>query len=1103
MMMKFIHFLVILFVVNVAVKATDRLYVNNLLGSDSLDGKAPHPGGKSGPFRTIQRALNVAGTAGRIDIANTGLPYKSGNRLTTGGHPGAPLVIEGNGAVICGLEDMPAKEWQPAGPGMYKRSFWPMSNYLKLDKTYTTWPGAPQVWWLNGRPARNCSSLEMLRHTPGGFWWNKEEKNVWMHLPEGATIEAVRISLPVQRNGGTGFNVSGNAAHVEVHNLRSEFNFNDGFSAHDNVTDLVFKNCVAADNCGQGFSFHGNTQVTVEDGLASRNASSGACDVGAGRVTYRRCVFANNSFEAGIFAAENTTVSYEDCLITGNQPFEQIWQRGKSAMKLTNCVISGAGTGKSLVLTEQGSVECKNCTFTDAPGLAVFRHGAGKLSLDGCLLQKLPAPQPSSQLVIQHTKVNTGARLPQKVVDLYKKVDAGAPQVFFCGPADNDLYVLMQQEGFRIKRFNKAADAVAAAGKGDAVFIVAGGYPRVKTAIPASLPEQAKQKGLKVYLEYPAIYADTPVHTQLERGVVTSTVFNGLPPMSILGINDCYVLPVKADGPLIVLAKVAGFDKAAYGISDVPQYPLLFEDRGMLVAATSFSSFARGRYGPGNAWQKVWSYILWRMTGRDITRFREWPVHVAPSYERNEPLPADAQRKSVERGVQWFYKGRFFIHPSWKALWQKYQGDGTNPAGPPLTAQHPNGDGSLGLLEGHVSRVYHDGSQQYRYWIRADVQGEAAYALAAAGKLLGNDSYKKAAVRLTDFVLNNSNMLTKDTASPTRGLIGWSVTHPQEFYGDDNARAVLGIIGASANLGTDKWNKAMVEAILANFRTTGIKGFRGNRLRGADIQKNGWKYFGERDVFSPAPHFESWMWALYLWLYDKTGYKPLLDKTKTAIRLTMEAYPDKWKWTNGIQQERARMVLPLAWLLRVENTPEHRRWLDTMVQALLRNQDASGAIREELGAGAGKYGRTASNKEYGLREAPLIFDNGDPVADMLYTTNFAFFSLNEAAHAAGNGQYKAAVTRLAAFLTRIQVKSERHPDLDGAWFRAFDYQRWEYWASNADAGWGAWGTLTGWTQSWIVATQILTLQGQSYWEQTKDTDVKKFFPAAVAQMLEK
>ena len=58
-------------------------------------------------------------------------------------------------------------------------------------------------------------------------------------------------------------------------------------------------------------------------------------------------------------------------------------------------------------------------------------------------------------------------------------------------------------------------------------------------------------------------------------------------------------------------------------------------------------------------------------------------------------------------------------------------GDGTMPIGPSIPDQFQNGDGSLGVLEGHMSEIRYDGSQLYRYWMRADVQGEASYAFAA------------------------------------------------------------------------------------------------------------------------------------------------------------------------------------------------------------------------------------------------------------------------------------------------------------------------------------------------------------------------------------
>ncbi len=685
------------------------------------------------------------------------------------------------------------------------------------------------------------------------------------------------------------------------------------------------------------------------------------------------------------------------------------------------------------------------------------------------------------------------------------------PQIIFCGSAHNDLYVLLEKEGFPIKRFDAAADGIKAAAKGQAIFIVADGYPAVKTPVSASLLQAARQKNLKIYIEYPAALPNLqipkePLHTQLERGVITSSsISSQLKPLSILGINDCYVLPVQVQDPLVVLAKVAGLDKAEYGIDDVDKYPLLFKKDGMLIATTKLTNFATGRYGPNDAWSQLWAYIVSQTTGQKVDKFTHWPSYVSPMYGRQEALPQNAKATSIQKGVEWFYNARFFIHPDWKERWMKYQSDGTMPVGPPLEQELPNGDGSMGLLEGHASRIAHNGKQQYRYWLRADVQGEAAYALAAAGKFLGKDDFKKQAVNLIDYVFKGSNLRAEqrnDKSSPTYGLIGWAVTHPYVYYGDDNARAILGMLGASAYLGTDQWDQQVVEAILANFRTTGKYGFRSDRLEDPNIQRQGWKHYWQQDVVNPAPHFEAWMWALYLWLYEKTGYQPLLDKTKTAIRMTMEAYPDKWIWTNGIQQERARMVLPLAWLVRVEDTPEHRRWLDLLVQKLLQNQDASGAIREELGAGKGKFGRTASNKEYGLHEAPLIFANGDPIADMLYTSNFAFFSLNEAAHATGNPQYKEAVAKLGDFMTRIQVKSGQYKDLDGAWFRAFEFNRWEYWASNADVGWGAWNTLTGWTQSWIVATQVLTAQNQNYWDLTRNAAVKKHVQPTLQLMFE-
>lgn len=686
-------------------------------------------------------------------------------------------------------------------------------------------------------------------------------------------------------------------------------------------------------------------------------------------------------------------------------------------------------------------------------------------------------------------------------------------ETFYCtGSDDNDLVTLLQQQGYNLVLFESAEEVINAAPEGSPVLLLAAAeYPDKYNTIDATILDEIAKKKLKVYAEYVLLpnVPDSiakPRALDLERVVVTDTTFfKGLPYMGLLTINGSYIIPSVAESPQLVVAKVAGFDKAEYGLTGTEVYPLLYNyNDNLLIATAPLSRFATTRFSPEASWRKVWEAILLDLTGQPFS-FNEWLSYVNPAFDGNIPLPETARRESVSKGIEWFYNGHFLIDESWKADWlDKYIGDGSMPVGPELPPDLKNGDGSQGVLEGHCSFIYHDGKQKYRYWLRDDVQGESAMAFSLSGKLLGNDDFLKVARNLNNFSFDKfRDGPRNDPKSPSFGLLGWSSTHPYVYYGDDNARSILGSMTAAAILQDNQWNQKLLECIVANFRTTGVNGFRGERLEDPDIQKNGWKHYFNGDLISPRPHFESWMWACYLWLYKKTGYEPLLERSKKGIRLTMEGYPDKWVWTNGIQQEKARMILPLAWLVRIEPTEEHKKWLDFMVNELLKNQVECGAIREELGdPAAGTFGKTKSNEDYGKHEAPLISHNGDPIADMLYTNNFAFAGLNEAAKATGDPKYIEAVNKLSDFLTRIQVRSEKYKNLDGAWFRAFNYQNWDYWASNADAGWGAWSTLTGWIQSWIISMQVLLEMDSSLWDITKDLPMEENWESVKKEMLE-
>ena len=684
------------------------------------------------------------------------------------------------------------------------------------------------------------------------------------------------------------------------------------------------------------------------------------------------------------------------------------------------------------------------------------------------------------------------------------------PISFVCSES-NDLYRLMTAEGREYKRYDSAVRAFAEAPEGSGVLVLADGYPARTTVLDGTLDYAGKRR-LRVYVEYPDqlpdLEVDLPRGQRYARAVVASDDFGpGLQRMRILEINDGRFVPVAGVKrplvPWLVFARVAGLDRAVFGLPKSAVSPILFEHptRAVLVATTKLSQFVTARYAPRDAWAAVWKRVLeWLAPGHSIPALH-WTLVAEPSYGRNGALPTASEDGAFRRGVAWFFGANLLIHPSWK------QGDDLEPFLPmnaPIRRGPPFGDGSAGMAEGLNGRVTHDGSQTLNYFIRNDCMGEATFVFALSSLIDGERNNGRIAANLADYVYLNSILAQgprDDPKSPSFGLVGGAARRASVdvYYGDDAARSALGVLGASAALKSDRWDERLLRLILANFRTSGKLGFREWRLEehcappvASDcngLQDHGWRYFYDKETVRYQPHYEAYPWALQLWTYQKTGYKPLLDRTSNGIRMMMEAYPDHWHWTNGMQQERARMLLPLAWLVRVEDTPQHRQWLKFIAQELLSRQDVSGAIREEIGAiqnGDMKPPRT--NEEYGTNEAPLIQQNGEPIADMLYTTDFAFLGLHEAAAATKDPFYADAERRLADFLCRIQVRSKR-PELDGAWFRAFDYSRWDYWGSNSDLGWSAWSVESGWTQTWITSVFGMRHLKTSLWDMTAGSQI--------------
>ena len=673
-----------------------------------------------------------------------------------------------------------------------------------------------------------------------------------------------------------------------------------------------------------------------------------------------------------------------------------------------------------------------------------------------------------------------------------------------------DLAKVLQDnyDGVKVYSSIDSALSLAKADGIDGLMILADNYPGVTTALTAVQAAKLGSLGIRTYIEYPANNSSLGITgfegtdvMGYQRAVVTDAEALGMAEHSILYVHGArYLKKTDISRSWLVNARVAGYDIADYGLTDCTPYSMLEtnEAGNVLIASTKLSQFVSARYAPYERWQTLWESVLSWVSGSTVDSF-DWEPLVSANYSPEDVLGEDAYEEAVRLNTEWYMNANML----------------------------PAADGSQGIWEGYSSGSSFNeyGDQYRRLLMRADCNGESIGAIALAGTLLGEEEYKDVAYNAMRWLLTESELANGDRADVNKsqyGLLSWHDQAMNQYYGDDNAKAILGLILGAAALGTDEFDERILEAIIANFRTAGIYGYRGGRLLAEDIERSGWEYFYNSTTTNYSSHFEALLWACYLWAYEQTGYEPLLDRSRTAISMMMTAYENtmvgdldggvnEWHSTNGLQQDRAKMILPLAWLVRVEPTEEHIAWLDLMISDMMALQDeATGALREEFaedGYGIIDLPPFSKNSDYGTAEAPVIQKNGDPCSDSLYTSSFAMMALNEAyaaMAAIGNstlaekfGNY---ATSLSDYHVRIQQVSTK-AQYNGAWFRAFDYEKWETYGSDGDAGWGVWCIETGWSQSWISATLSLEAMGTNIWDYTKTTTVADKFNDVAIRML--
>lgn len=646
----------------------------------------------------------------------------------------------------------------------------------------------------------------------------------------------------------------------------------------------------------------------------------------------------------------------------------------------------------------------------------------------------------------------------------------------FCAGEENDLIDALRQSGYAPRRCAQALEAIEQAGVGEAVLVLADAYPRAGTCLTAQMLGRARAKRVRLYVEYPEHVlgvptgeAQTVVH---ERLIAPDGLAGAIEAGAILTPHGCWYRPYFEPGRgILCIAKVAGYDRLAFDLpkDGVDALDYLDERQDVLIATTGLSHFITGRYAPAMRWKAVWEALL-RMLGIRATLM--WRPHVDIQADIREALPAAAARQAYRRNVAWLYE--HMITRSSQVV---------------------------SVLEGFESAIDSRGHQFARDVIRGDCMGEAAMEMAYGWQATGEPDYRRISCGLTEHVLRGADFCHKDPESTMYGLSNW-FAYGNIFYGDDNARMLLGVLSAREVLGDGRWDADILRCTLANLRTSNQDGLRQPRLEAASFQGKTWMDYYHGEVECVSPHYQSYLWALFLWMYALTGIEELLERSERAITIVMERFPDKLRWQNSLTGEIARMLLPLSFLVRVKPSGRNRAWLHQAVTAMLAYQEPCGAIRDAFGdLSLGKYPPPQSNADYGTKEASLIQCNGDPATDLLYTTNWAFIGLWEASLVLPDPGIRTAYERLRDFLLRIQLHSQKYPALDGAWMRSFDYRKWEYWGSAADSGWSAWCVETGWVNAWIATTLMLEERGESLMKCNSRAAFERIAPQMYKEML--
>jgi hypothetical protein len=342
--------------------AAKTVYVDCQNGQDSQDGLTA-----ASAKKTIAVAVRLLEPGDTLSLAAGQMFYES-IALPINGTPAKPITIEGNGAVISGLQAVPEDQWQDKGDGLF---FQPAK--IKHGAL------APYLVDRDSRPLPHGSKPDTMQ--PGQALCTTD--GMYIRCEPGRSPADFGLHVTGRASGV----VLSNRSYITVRNLVAEYFSNDGFNIHGYCRGLFFENITSRYNGDDGFSIHEDVAAMVRGGHFHDN-NYGIQDVTASRSWYQGVLVENNrrigvNFHGG-------ARSLEDAVVRNNCESQVHIQSGKAhglgytpgnpmeegLFFFKNVVVIGSPDTPAFIVDDKSKVVVSNCAFLGGnTGVLVRKNG--------------------------------------------------------------------------------------------------------------------------------------------------------------------------------------------------------------------------------------------------------------------------------------------------------------------------------------------------------------------------------------------------------------------------------------------------------------------------------------------------------------------------------------------------------------------------------------------------------------------------------------------------------------------------------------------------------------------------------------------------------